>query len=435
MAIKDRFKNIPVPEIIEEEEQKHEEDVVTPHDILQEDSNRQFFDDLIRALSAKIYSIPVWFEYTKEEQLSLISGYVETKLKELNVKLSDEEKAGFVQFFIDSVYGFGELDVLLLRDDVSSVFINSNGIVEIEQDGKIELSDIILDGEHFNKIKDTMLKLSAESSGIVNVRFKNLLITLLLPPVCAENIIIRKLARGKVDFEYLVTTDMLNTKTVDMLKLVLSERRNILIAGRLSSGKSSILSAMIHCAGGTRAVLFQKHPLIEVPPQPAHGFLTAGLDEEGFENLLSSALVMQPEYIFADLNSVKYTDAIINARPALKGFISSVRADSVVAAVSKLASSIMFGEKCTEKAAKAAIARIFDYILFVEKGKLASIVALSLNKAGSLVMSEVYLPSDEPEAVSSEAVPEQALASAPEIEKSRSSKKKKSSGSFRSRYQ
>ena len=189
MAIKDRFKNIPVPEIIEEEEQKHEEDVVTPHDILQEDSNRQFFDDLIRALSAKIYSIPVWFEYTKEEQLSLISGYVETKLKELNVKLSDEEKAGFVQFFIDSVYGFGELDVLLLRDDVSSVFINCNGIVEIEQDGKIELSDIILDGEHFNKIKDTMLKLSAESSGIVNVRFKNLLITLLLPPVCAENIL------------------------------------------------------------------------------------------------------------------------------------------------------------------------------------------------------------------------------------------------------
>ncbi len=435
MAIKDRFKNIPLPEIIEEEEPKPAEEEETPQNILQEVSNRSVFEDLIGALSAKISSIPVWFEYTKEEQQSLISGYVDVKLKELNVKLSDDEKNGFIQFFTDSFFGFGELDVLLLREDISSVFLNGNGIVEIEKDGKIELSDIILDGDHFNKIKDVMLKLSAERSGIVNLRIKNLLITLLLPPVCTEMIIIRKLAQGKVDFEYLVSACMFNAKTADILKLCLSERRNILITGRLSSGKSSLLSAMLQGVG-TRAVLFQKYPLIEVPSQPAQGFLTAGLDEEGFENLVSSALVMQPEYIFADLNTVKYTDVIINARPALKGFISSVRADSVVAAVSKLASSIVFSEKCTEKAAKAAIARTFDYILLVENGKLVSIVSLSLNKAGSLVMAEVPLSSEEPDVVPSEFVQTKAEASAPEVVKEASSKtKKKASGSFRSRYQ
>ena len=71
MAIKDRFKNIPLPEIIEEEEPKSAEEEETPQNILQEVSNRSVFEDLIGALSAKISSIPVWFESVSYTHLTL----------------------------------------------------------------------------------------------------------------------------------------------------------------------------------------------------------------------------------------------------------------------------------------------------------------------------------------------------------------------------
>ena len=393
MALKDRFKNIPLPEIVEEDESDIKEEA---EQVKEEALGRQVFDDLVKKLAEKISSIPVWFEYTRDEQYTLISSYVSTKLKELGVELSDEEKKWFIELFINSVFGFGEIDVLILREDVSVIFVNDTGIVEIEKAGNIELSDIIISEEQFGKIKDVMLKLAEQdtNSGIVNLRLRNLMITILQPPVCAAKIIIRKLARTTIDFEYLVSAGMLNTNTVEMIKTLLSEKRNILITGTMNCGKSALISAMLNELKGIRSFLFQKFPLIDAPEAPAQSFLTGTLDDEEFDSLISAVSLMSPSYVFADLNSAKFTDAVVSALPALKGFVAALRADSVVSAVSKLASSIVSSEKCTEKAAKAAIARTFDYIFFIQNGCLNTMVSLSLNKAGSLVMTQVPIPQE-----------------------------------------
>ena len=67
MAIKDRFRNIPLPEIVEDAvpEEEPQEAVI---------DSQSVFADLVKSLSQKIASIPVWFEYTKNEQYDLISS-------------------------------------------------------------------------------------------------------------------------------------------------------------------------------------------------------------------------------------------------------------------------------------------------------------------------------------------------------------------------
>lgn len=419
MAIKDRFKNIPLPEI--EEESLSEEQI----SVSSADSN-SIYADLIKTLSQKIASIPVWFEYTKEEQHTLISSYVSRKLCELGLTFSDEEKEKFISLFLNSVYGFGALDFLIVRDDISSIFVNCKGKVEIEKDGVIELSDIEIDEKQFNKIKEALLKASGSdnASGIVNVKIEHLLVTMLLPPVCEPKIVIKKLSRRKFDFEYLNACGMLSKPAVELIKSFLNEKKNILITGKIDSGKSALLSAIINELADKRSALLQEFPMIK-PQGQVETFSAGGLKEGEFEKLISTVISTLPEYLFADLNFVKYTDFIMNSLSGLNGFVSTIRANSVVSAIVKLASSAVYSEKCTEKTAKANIAKVFDYIIYIDGCKLVSITSFSLNKAGSLMLSEIEIPEDitsQPEAFPD---PQASLKASPLTEYS----------SFRSRFQ
>lgn len=419
MAIKDRFKNIPLPEIVEEP--ITEEKISVNY----ADSN-SIYADLIKTLSQKIASIPVWFEYTKEEQCTLISSYVSKKLCELGITLSDEEKEKFVSLFLNSVYGFGALDFLIVRDDVDSIFVNSKGVVEIEKNNAIELSDIGIDEKQFNKIKEALLKAtgSDKAAGIVNVKIEHLLITMLLPPVCEPKIVIKKLSRRKFDFEYLNSCGMLSKPAVELIKSFIIEKKNILITGKIDSGKSALLSAIINELANKRSALLQEFQMIK-PVGLVETFSAGGLQECEFEKLISTIISSLPEYLFADLNFVKYTDFIMNSLSGLHGFVSTIRANSVVSAIVKLASSAIYNEKCTEKTAKANIAKVFDYIIYVDNCKLISVASLSLNKAGSLMLTELEIPEDitsQPEAL-------------PDPQSSLDTQPLKDYSSFRSRFQ
>lgn len=390
MAIKDRFKNLPIQDTVEVEEVQAQE-VTADMSI---DSN-SVVAELIKSLSQKIASIPVWFEYTREEQHILISSYVNTKLNELGLSFSNEEKERFVSLFLNSVFGFGVLDFLIVREDVSSIFVNRNGCIEIEKDGKIELSDITLDEKQFDKIKDALIKASGRDteSGIINLRIEHLLITMLMPPVCEHKIVIKKLSRRKFDFEYLVECGMLTNQAADFIKSLIIDKKNILITGKNDSGKSALISAIVNQLADKRSVLLQEFQMIKSEGL-VENFSAGSLKEGEFEKLISTIISSLPEYLIADLNFVKYTDFIMTSLSGLNGFISTIRADSIVSAIVKLASSAVFSEKCTEKTAKADIAKTFSYIILIENCKLSSVAALSLNKAGSLMLTDVQLPED-----------------------------------------
>lgn len=388
MAIKDRFKNIPLPEIVEEP-------LINENVSGNSPDTGSIYADLIKTLSQKIASIPVWFEYTKDEQHTLVSSYVNTKLCETGITFSDEEKENFVSLFLNSVYGFGALDFLIVRDDISSIFVNAKGIVEIEKNGAIELSDIVIDEKQFNKIKEALIKASGsdKASGMINLKIEHLLITMLLPPVCEPKIVIKKLSRRKFDFEYLNECGMLTKPAIELIKSYISEKKNILITGKIDSGKSALLSAIVNELADRRCALLQEFAMIK-PEGLVETFSAGSLKEGEFEKLISTIVSSLPEYIFADLNFVKYTDFIMNALSGLNGFISTVRANSVVSAVVKLASAAIYSEKCTEKTAKANIAKVFDYIIHIDDCKLVSITSLSLNKAGSLMLTDVEIPEE-----------------------------------------
>lgn len=56
---------------------------------------------LSKVLSEKIASIPIWFDYSIDEQKQLIQSFLNCKLNEefSEIRLTDAEKIGFLQFF------------------------------------------------------------------------------------------------------------------------------------------------------------------------------------------------------------------------------------------------------------------------------------------------------------------------------------------------
>ena len=374
MGFKDRFKDLQPQKIdnnaLSEKDSAGSKEPVNP-----------LIDSLKLKLSVKIASIPVWFDYSEEEKQGLIKSFFENWLKESDLKLSEDEKFRLTDSLYSSIYGFGVLDTLLSDVAVTELFISETSNVKIRKNSELTLSEV--------KIADTvdLVNRLKKSAGIFSEKpvlkfvLRNLIITIVQPPVGETFIAIRKKTRKHTDFAYLLENHKIDESIYSFLITLINEKKNILISGAVEAGKTSYIEALYSAM--KNSVIIQNTNFIE-----EKSYICGGLDEEELENLISALSAQTPDYIVFDMNSGYSQDVAC-------GVVSSVRADSPMLAVTKLASNSAATQKITEKQAKADIAERFSYIMQIEKDLfISSISEFSLNKAGSLVMTEILKRSE-----------------------------------------
>lgn len=374
MGFKDRFKDLQPQKIdnnaLSEKDSADSKEPVNP-----------LIDSLKLKLSVKIASIPVWFDYSEEEKQGLIKSFFENWLKESDLKLSEDEKFRLTDSLYSSIYGFGVLDTLLSDVAVTELFISETSNVKIRKNSEFILSEV--------KIADTvdLVNRLKKSAGIFSEKpvlkfvLRNLIITIVQPPVGETFIAIRKKTRKHTDFAYLLENHKIDEYIYSFLITLINEKKNILISGAVEAGKTSYIEALYSAM--KNSVIIQNTNFIE-----EKSYICGGLDDEELENLISALSAQTPDYIVFDMNSGYSHDVAC-------GVVSSVRADSPMLAVTKLASNSAAAQKITEKQAKADIAERFSYIMQIEKDLfISSISEFSLNKAGSLVMTEILKRSE-----------------------------------------
>lgn len=374
MGFKDRFKDLQPQKIdnnaLSEKDSAGSKEPVNP-----------LIDNLKLKLSVKIASIPVWFDYSEEEKQGLIKSFFENWLKESDLKLSEDEKFRLTDSLYSSIYGFGVLDTLLSDVAVTELFISETSNVKICKNSELTLSEV--------KIADTvdLVNRLKKSAGIFSEKpvlkfvLRNLIITIVQPPVGETFIAIRKKTRKHTDFAYLLENHKIDESIYSFLITLINEKKNILISGAVEAGKTSYIEALYSAM--KNSVIIQNTNFIE-----EKSYICGGLDDEELENLISALSAQTPDYIVFDMNSGYSQDVGC-------GVVSSVRADSPMLAVTKLASNSAATQKITEKQAKADIAERFSYIMQIEKDLfISSISEFSLNKAGSLVMTEILKRSE-----------------------------------------
>ena len=362
MGFKDRFKDIkPVIRPVE----KTIEQVLIPE-----------LEDIKKKLCDKISNIPVWFEYSDVEKNELIAAFVDNSLKNSDVQLSDNEKSEFISELEASVYGFGELDILLSDKNITSLTIKDCSPIVIDCKGEKRETKLII--ENISSLKDKLLKLSGAENckHVIKFAFKNLFITMVLPPVSEVYIYIKKKNRQITDFEYLLQNNKIDHKIYEFLISLINDKKNILISGKSDCGKTSYTEAFLNAMSDF--TLLQENCFLE-----HKSFICGNLDEDEFLNLMDIVNTCASEYVIFDLNNGYYdTDN--------HSVITTLRADTVLYAITQLSGNEAAKRKLTEKQAKAKIAANFDYIIQLDDEMfISSISEFSLNKSGSLVITEI----------------------------------------------
>lgn len=333
-------------------------------------------------LSSKIAAIPVWFEYSEEEKRGLIKSFFENWLKESDITLSNEETTNFIDRLQNSLYGFGSLDAVLSEASVSEIFIREANPLKLKKNEEIVTSDIEI-GD-VNELADRMKKAASIFSDkpVLKFTYKNLIITIVMQPVADTFITIRKKARKNTDFGFLLQHNKIDENIYSFLISMINEGKNILISGASDSGKTSYTEAFYSAV--KNSFLLQNTKFIE-----EKSYICGDLEEEEIENLISALSAENPNYFVYDFNNGYYNNTYVHS------LISTVRADSPMLAVTKIASNLAARGKLTEKQAKSAIGENFNYIIHLEKDMfISSISEFSLNKAGSLVMTEILKRND-----------------------------------------
>jgi len=358
--------------------------------------------DYKKALLQKIESIPVWFEYSSEKQKELISNFVNNRLNAECRELSEGETIELINRLYTSVLGFGPIDYLINQENVSNIFINGEESIHIEIAGKILDTETKLNDKQLNFILKSIYNLSEikpnENSLIWNCKIKNLLISVILPPISENggNILIKKVSTEDMDLSKLFSNGFFNHEIFEFLSSAINSKKNIIIAGDINSGKTLLLDTLLYTSMmKKRGVLIEEFPqLLSSDPNMMKYSLASLKSNYEFSVLLSTVLRMAPEYLVLDFNNANYLNSSISTFSDLSNIIITTRASSFEAVISKFISAYMSEEKLNEKQAKMKLLSTFDYVIQINKGedgvkRITSIVELIPSKLSTQCFNEI----------------------------------------------
>ena len=158
----------------------------------------------------------------------------------------------FVNEVLDEAFGYGPIQPLIERTDITEIMVNGPYIIFVEKDGRVrETGYKFLDDDHVERIiKRIVLPLGR------TVNIDNPLIDARLPDgsrvnavirPCAidgPNITIRKFSKDKLTIDDLLRFGSLNEDMARLLEAAVVSRRNIIVSGGTGSGKTTLINIL-----------------------------------------------------------------------------------------------------------------------------------------------------------------------------------------------
>ncbi len=331
----------------------------------------------------KISAIPVWGEYSDKKKQELVESFLDSSYNIQNSEL--------VSQLLDSVDGFGVIDYLIKQENVSAVFVNGTNNVYIEINGKVLNTEIKPNNNQLKLIITNIENLSGKkidfSKNTTNLKYENLLISIISPQISLNGvcITIRKIIDSDINF--LLNNDFATKEIFDFLISAINAKKNIVISGGINSGKTTLLNAILKdILPNKRLVLLEKTPQICTEPEQAIKLLTEP-NSDNFGDLLENTEKLLPEYTLTDLNAP--LPQIIERI----GKITTLRANSADSALTKLVNTCISHENLPEKNAKQLVLKNYDYIVQIGTidgiRRISTIVELTPARTAALSVKPV----------------------------------------------
>lgn len=284
-----------------------------------------------------------------------------------------QESGSFLVLFFEPVRPFLE------DGTVSEILINGANQIYIERAGRLEatqakfVSESALRAAAANVARNVGRLLDDEHPRLDARLPDGSRVHAVIPPLSRNGTVvaIRKFSKEKLSMSQLVAFGSISDRGANLLDVIVKIRRNVIVSGATSSGKTSVLNVLSSCVQEDQRVLVledaselqlqQKHVVcFETRKPDAHG-----KGEVAIRDLLHSALRLRPDRIIVgEIRGGESLDLLQALNTGHAGSMSTIHANSPVDCLSRIETcALLSGIDIPLQALRAQIASAVDVIV------------------------------------------------------------------------
>jgi len=311
----------------------------------------------------------------------LVEGFIDEERRVIPAA----ERRAIVQAVVDETLGFGPLEALLRDPDVTEVMVNGPDAVFVERRGRVEPVQVrFADSAHLLHVIDRILsplgRRVDEASPMVDARLPDgSRVNAIIPPLSLQGpvLTVRRFGARVLTGEDLVALGSLTDEMIDLLRLAVVARRNILVIGGTGSGKTTTLAALAAFIPDAERVITIEDAAelrIALPHVVRLESRPGSLEGRGavpIRALVRNALRMRPDRIVVgEVRGAEALDMLAAMTTGHEGSLSTLHASSSADAVRRLQTLALMGDLELPYAAVAdQVAHAID--LFVHQARMA----------------------------------------------------------------
>ena len=223
----------------------------------------------------------------------------------------DMDRQNLHKEMLDEVLGLGPIEDLLKDEEISEIMINRKDQIFVEISGKLYMTNRSFASEDsllgiIERIVSPLGRRIDESVPMVDARLKDgSRVNAIIPPLSLKGpvLTIRKFSRDPFTFDKLIEMGSLTENVFEFMKVAVTCRRNIVISGGTSSGKTTLLNVLcgllpkseriVTIEDSAELQLPQEH-LISLESRPPN---IQGKGEITIRDLVKNSLRMRPDRI------------------------------------------------------------------------------------------------------------------------------------------
>ena len=293
-------------------------------------------------------------ESARDEIRDIVNEIISIK----SVVMSIAEQEALLQDICNDVLGYGPLEPLLARDDISDIMVNGCDHVFIEVNGKIQLTSVrFRDNSQLMNICQRIVSQVGrrvdEASPICDARLPDgSRVNVIAPPLSLDGptLTIRKFRKDKMKMKDLIGFGSISEEGAKLIDIIGSCRCNILISGGTGSGKTTLLNCLtafieedervVTCEDAAELQLQQPH-VVRLETRPPN---LEGIGEITMRDLVKNCLRMRPERIIVgEVRGPEAFDLLQAMNTGHDGSMGTLHANSPREAMSRIESMITMG--------------------------------------------------------------------------------------------
>ncbi len=300
-----------------------------------------------------------------------------------NLILSRQVRQQLLDLILADTLGYGPIQPLLDRDDISEVMVNGPGQIYYEHNGHLLVSPIkFMDDNHVMRVIERIVtplgRRIDQASPMVDARLPDgSRVNAIIPPLSLVGpvITIRKFKKDPLTVADLVRLGGFTAEFAEFLSACVRARLNIIVSGGTGSGKTTLLNVLssfipederiVTIEDAAELQLRQPH-VVRLEKRPAN---IEGKGEISIRDLVVNSLRMRPDRIIVgEVRSGETLDMLQAMNTGHDGSLTTVHSNSPRDTLSRVETMVlMAGIDLPLRAIRQQVASAVDMIVHVAR--------------------------------------------------------------------